>query len=506
MPQPPPTLDTPPGVALSQPALPVRRRTRRVDPAIVGALLVAALLRMVALGDQPLAPAEATFWTAAAGPLSAIAEVGAPLGPLFAWLAVAAAGLSELTVRWPSAAAGVLLVALVVPLGRRIGGPALARWAAWIAAGSPFLVFYARTATPIALATLLALLSTWWYLFLTTGRRRALAGFFLATLLLGWTSPGALAILAAQGAFLWMRRASRRTWALWLLGAGLAFTASLPRIGPLALAPDQSSDVVAEIAALVYKLIAPAAAFALGETLPVWQPLGIAALLLVAWLALLGLIRLPRPGRQFLLVFGLLPLLWTATVTAIGAPRSEAGSVGASAAYGWPAFGLMVAAGVVALASPLRKAVFATLVAASTVAYGGYFHVRDVAQPAYLLPVREVLSFVEARAEPGDLLVADPGSMVAHHAAIHPARLPVLAAADPAGVEATIETDRPPRIWFVSSGDLGSPLVRWITLRYQRIETRTYLDPDPAAIALKERLLGGVGAEAPIVLTLYQRR
>jgi hypothetical protein len=502
--------------AVPKPAQPVRRPipARRVDLAIVGAVAAAAALRLLALGERPLAPAEAPLWAAAAGGVDAF-----PSGPLFAPLVTACftaiVGANELTVRWPAAAAGVLLVAGIAPLARRLGGAPLARWAAWLAATSPYLIFYDRTATPLALTSLLALLAIWWYLFRPTGRPRAVAGFTGAMLLLALTSGAVLPMALAQAAFLWVRRAGASAWRRWLFGLGVALagtlTWTLPSVGRVTLAVDTSHNLASETSALAFKVISPFIAFALGESLPVSQPIGLAGVLLMVWLTSLGMRRLARPGRQFVFVFLLLPVFWTATVTAILAAPTSAGGISAMVGYAWPAFGLVVAAGVVALSSGVRRLAYAGLVAVAAFSLGGYAHGRAIAQPRFALPIDDVLHFIEARAEPGDVVLADSHSMVAHYARRHPATVPVIDLGNADAVRALLAGEPPRRLWHAAgpnggSSDEPAELNRWIAAQYRGVETRLYAEPDPGMAAFKGWLLGTAPEGPGLVLTLFERR
>jgi hypothetical protein len=96
--------------------------------------------------------------------------------PVFLWierLAVCAGGVNEVALRsWPFAA-GVILLAVLWPLGRRLGGPAVAAAAVTMAALSPTLARHADEAKPYgpdALVTAVLLLVAVWAA--ETGTRR----------------------------------------------------------------------------------------------------------------------------------------------------------------------------------------------------------------------------------------------------------------------------------------------------------------------------------------------
>ncbi len=116
---------------------------------VFAATLVAAVLRLFRLGHQSLWIDEIFTWLAA-GPggrfgVSDLLENvhGALYGyALHLWMGVA--GQSEWALRFPSALAGVLTVPAMAWLAKRWLGRDAVAPAAWLAAGSPFLVWYAQ--------------------------------------------------------------------------------------------------------------------------------------------------------------------------------------------------------------------------------------------------------------------------------------------------------------------------------------------------------------------------
>ncbi len=127
---------------------------------------MAAALRFYRIGEQSLWVDEVFTWSNAL--------IGVPMkpadllenlhGPLYAWLLhswTAVAGSSEWALRFPSAVFGVALVgALAWLAGRWLGREAILP-AAWLAAGSPFLVWYGQEARNYTLLMLCAVLATY---------------------------------------------------------------------------------------------------------------------------------------------------------------------------------------------------------------------------------------------------------------------------------------------------------------------------------------------------------
>ncbi len=126
---------------------------------IAAATLVAAALRLFRLGHQSLWIDEIFTWYSAGmgGPLSAkdlLENVHGPLYSLLLNLWSGVAGDAEWALRLPSAIAGVLTVPAFAWLSARWLGRDTAGTAAWLAAGSPFLVWYSQEARNYSLLVL----------------------------------------------------------------------------------------------------------------------------------------------------------------------------------------------------------------------------------------------------------------------------------------------------------------------------------------------------------------
>ena len=180
-------------------------------------------LRLFRLGRQSLWVDEVFTWQTAGvgegwGMARLLENVHGPLYSALLHLWAGFAGDSEWALRLPSAILGVALVAAIARLSARWLGEETAAPAAWLAAGSPFLVWYAQEARNYTLLMLCACLSTW----LLLGLRRAVTapavtGYLVVTWagllsnlsfvllaplhLHGWlATPGRLAIRLARSA------------------------------------------------------------------------------------------------------------------------------------------------------------------------------------------------------------------------------------------------------------------------------------------------------------------
>jgi mannosyltransferase len=199
-------------------------------PLEIGILLLAALVRLWALGGQSLWMDETFSHLFDTLPLDIAWQaivVDAVHPPLYylllrPWLALAGGG--EFALRFPSAMAGLLTVALLLRAGRDWLGEQAARWAAFLLALSPFHAWYSqegRMYTLLGLLVLAVLAAFWWAL--CTRKRRAWAVLVALSALAYTTHYFALYLPLIEFIFLWAAfRRHHRVLARWAVVQGLA--------------------------------------------------------------------------------------------------------------------------------------------------------------------------------------------------------------------------------------------------------------------------------------------
>ncbi len=341
----------------------------------------------------------------ALGSFSAMFTQGAldPHPPLYhalLWLWQHSVGGGEFALRFPSAVAGVLAVALTYRLGRDLAGSATGLAAALLAAVNPFLAYYSQEVRAYSLLLLLALLATvlllramrgtirWrWYAIAVTAllATHYFAAFTIAThaVWLALRRPG------RAGALAWLRSVliAAAVLAPWLLYSGL----TLAGYQTLATAPVSPLQALREIAVAFTTGVVPAgsplrtavlvmsAAMPLGLVALAWQRRwGVAAMLLaglllpVAGLLLVSLLRPTFNARYVLVALPYVFLLVGAATSLLGRRFVVAG-LGA---------GLLLAAPSL---PPLRA----------------YFTDPALQRDDW----RSVAAFVDAHAGPGDVFV-----------------------------------------------------------------------------------------------------
>lgn len=159
-------------------------------------------------------------------------DVHPPLYYALLRLFTALAGDSDVALRAPSAIAGVLAVAGVYRLGRRLAGTGVGLAGAWLLAVAPFAVALDREARSNALLALLGVVGANLAADALTGGPRRTAAWAVLVAALLWTHPfGGFVAAALLG---WVALEDRGVARAWLGGAVAGAVAFLPWVGVLA--------------------------------------------------------------------------------------------------------------------------------------------------------------------------------------------------------------------------------------------------------------------------------
>lgn len=214
------------------------RTTRYLYLTAILILLLAVALRAYGLDTQNIWGDEAFSIHLSAQTLPE-ALAGADTHPAFypaaLWAWIPLVGRSAYAVRYLSLLFGVLMVAGVLILGCRVGGPRVMALAGLLAAVSPFAIYYSQEARMYAPVAAFGAISTYALLRLLDANlrsRRWIAIYGIATLGMIYSHYYAFFLLAAQNAaalILW-RKLGKRSWA-WVgvqVAVALAFAPWVP--------------------------------------------------------------------------------------------------------------------------------------------------------------------------------------------------------------------------------------------------------------------------------------
>lgn len=159
-------------------------------PLLVGTILRLANLPQQMLGDDELHVVRVMLSQPAAWILTHYSDTdyGIPLALFFKLLMRMQLPITEMTLRLPILITGLLLLAGLPLVVRRVAGTKIAVWFIWLLAFAPSLVFYSRIVRTYMPVTLLAYGAVWsFYFWYQNGQRRWAAGYvILAALAVYW--------------------------------------------------------------------------------------------------------------------------------------------------------------------------------------------------------------------------------------------------------------------------------------------------------------------------------
>ncbi len=356
--------------------------------AIVGLIVVGAVLRLAVASQDLYADELATYWVVTAHGFTGVvetvattAEITPPLSFLLTWAATHLGQSPEL-VRLPALLAGLASIPLVYAVGLRTVGRRAALLAATLTTLSPFMIFYSAEARGYAVLTALVLATTicllravanggWWWV-----------GYGACVCLAMYTHYTGIFVLAVQLAWVWVvhPRARRPL----LISTGAAMVLFLPWLP--SLRGDLDSPTT-EILSAFYPLSVETVRLNLGHwsvgfpfalpTTSLRDLPGLVPLLMLAVGVGLGagavIVRRARveewDGVEGRGGVGLMALL--ALATPVGALLQSAVGTNVFAvrtlAASWPYLALVVSAALIATRPPLRVAASGLVVAACAV-------------------------------------------------------------------------------------------------------------------------------------------
>jgi len=373
---------------------------------LVAIFAVGLALRLYDLGSESLWFDE--LWAVRIARMEPLEIIRASLGdnnpPLYYlglhyWMLLV--GDSEVAIRFPSAIASALAVPVIYVIGTLLFGRAAGLMAALILSLSTYQIRYAQEARAYALLVFLGLTSFYFLEKCLDDEKRSrltTAGYVASTTLLMYTHVYGILLVAAQGTYL---LATRQAPKKWLVPAGLVAVLYVPGVAWLGVnvlssegawnnamfwVPEPTFANVVDFFIIYSGFALVAGAFGL--------------------LATFGLVELVRSKQGstacLLLAWLLVPIVVPFVVSHLYRPMLlDRYTIAAS-----PAFYLLVARGVEGLRSTKYSRVIAAVAvtAVSLAATFGYFVTTTHT------PWREVASYVEEHAKPGDLVLFDEGS------------------------------------------------------------------------------------------------
>ncbi|MGB8940604.1 MAG: glycosyltransferase family 39 protein [Streptomyces sp.] len=372
------------------------------------------------------------------------------------------AGVSEFTMRLPSALAVAIAASGLAGLGRQLGGPRLGLYAGLLLAVLPTASRYGQEARSFAFVMAAAVLATGALVKLLTGhaRGRWLAGYAVLIAALGWFNVMGLLLVAAHGTTVLLRRPGRRVIARVLL----AQVAGIAAVVPLLILGFSQRSAVGDVASITggtpYNyltwLLTPGQ-----DTLPsalklLLTPTALAAVVL--------LIARHRKTSPLVLAVGL-PWLIVPPLLLMGASLDQSLFAYRYLLFTLPALALLIAAAATVLPQPLPVLLALLLAVPITVS-----HLAIRQQDSRSWDTTAVKTTLQSHAAPGDTVLFS-GGRCDLMATAYPgtfAHLPDLGTAETAAERGTVNNlpadgallhrrlTNAPRVWHITCQHLSS--------------------------------------------------
>ncbi len=435
-----------------------------------------------------------------------------------------AAGHSDFALRFLSLLAAILCLPFFYVLARRLTSRQVAIVAVGLLAFAPLYILYSRMARAYFLAVFFALGASYFFARLLDQETRLSWGGYLAfALALLYTDYLTASILLVPNLLLLLYgRRFRRLWPRWLAAQLLLVVGFVPWLPSLLgqSARYQESTTLADLSqgllGYLVKLAQPILVFSVGETVFPWNPAALAGLPVLLALAAIGAVlswRRYGPAGLLIILSVSVPVLFTVfVVTGLLVRYMTFAWIGARTLQALPFFILLVAVGLCAIRQPrLRLLLGAVIAAVLIVGDINYYSDREFHNPVYVIPAREIVWQVIAKAEPGDVILAPRDSVFQYYyppGAAHP----VFDSDAPDEAQAYIASNQSPRVWDVSvSRDRGramqpSAFSIWLEGLYVPTEHWGYAEQSPDYRRFKEILIQREAYRYKAELTLYVRR
>lgn len=492
---------------------------------LLAIILLSFALLSVRLGERSLWVDELGTWqmTRGAGQdvlESAMRDLHPPLYFLgvSAWTALAGAG--DFSLRWFSVAAGIVAVALMPSVARRLIGPRAAVPAALVLALAPAFIEFSRMARYYAMILAIGLLSTRLLLDALdrpSAKRWWAYGLSGATLLYTFYPSGIL--LIAHGLFVWRPAVSRRTLARWLAtlaAVGLVFVPWLAVAAGAQLAhvtSSQGADLARSSLGFSLGVAASFYTYSVGETVFPWSPVAWVGIAVMAILVVRGLRSAPdRRAGRVLGVF-LACTVFMSIVTTFVSVDTPFLNVPVRGLFALSFLVLGATAGIVGLGSRRSRILLtAALVGVWSIATLNYFAGRQYLNPIYLTPAREAAAYVRHNAQPGDLMLSDPDSVFSRYFLPTADGSTHLHTDQVDEFETVLRATRPQHVWLVTIGrdrtqrsSTSGAIRALLADDYARIDAVPMLPIDPVYKSVKDFLLQRESYAYRLTIELYLR-
>ena len=489
---------------------------------LITILLLSWALLNVQLGDRSLWVDEfLTLQMTRGAPQDVIAASAADLHPPLYFLAVRGwlelAGASDFAVRWPSIAFGLVGLALVPSIARRLFGVHTSVPAMFFVAVAPAFIEFSRMARYYSLTLMLGLLSTRLLLdALHNGTWKRWLAYSLAGIATAYTFyPGVILLIAHSCVVLSARRsAATRRWMASLAVIGLAFAPWLVAVTAhraTTVASGPGADLARSGLGFVLGIASSIYTFSIGETIFPWRPEAWVGLAAFAILIVVGLRAAARACWQAIgvLTVSIAFMSLVTTLVAVGTPFLN---VPARSLFALPFYTSMAAAGLAGPIPPSRKLVLTGVLLVSWgIGHANDFSGRQFLNPIYLTPAKDAAASVRLKAAASDLVISDYDSVFGHYFLTGPSTPRHVYTDQAEDIESALRGDAP-RVWLVTIGrdqtqrtSSAEGVRRLLQESYHLDRVERLLPIDPTYLQVKNFILRRETYTHRLTIELYVR-
>ncbi len=429
---------------------------------------------------------------------------------LHAWAMVAGDG--DFALRWFSDVAGLIGVALMFTLARRLFSERVALFSMLLLAISPPLIEFSRMARYYSWLLALGLCSTTFLcMALTQGRVKYWFAYVAASVAFVYTFYPSAVLLIAHG--LCIVLPSRQRVAHWLASVTIIALAFLPwfalTAGRQLFATTTNAGVDFARSALGWLLGIAAAfyTFSVGETIFPWNPFAWLGALVVC-IALYASRRV-RMARQLFgaLLVSIALMSFVTTYVSTGTPFLN---VPVRALFALPFFVMLIGAGLGAMTGTREKVFLGALALVWMVSNLNQFTSQQFLNPIYLTPSKDAAAFVRSHIVLRDLVVSDQDSVVGRY--LPPSDVaPLQVYSDQREqIQSLLSSEQPTRVWLVTIGRDQSerfasaePVRQLLAPSYRLASAQKFLAIDPVYLQVKNFLLRRSTYENRLTVELY---
>jgi len=365
---------------------------------------------------------------------------------------------------------------------------------------SPFLTLYSRMARYFSLAMFLGLSSFYFFIPLLNDKSgKSWLGYVVSSLLLLYTSYLGIFLILCEGlVLLRQKRTLIRQWMISSLAIGLIYlpwiyrmTKAISRVHRGHVA-DLNQTFIGALVGVSYSLFS----YGVGETLYPWNVMAIIAFGIYMLSALSALIHW-RHDRHVALLgsFISLPLIFTILTIFYIATYKDLASIPSRIMYVFPFFILFVAIGILKLKN-LKIRIISLVLITSVSSYSlvNYYRDKQFLQPAYIIPWRMILDYIDDEAMGKSIIVTRTSHQINAPAEYYSKTLslPFFLKAEEAQIY--IHENKPSFIWLIvthreSSHQPNTDFVEWLEEDYLLVSKKGFLKSDETFNKVKRKFL-----------------